>query len=128
MAVSVRMNALLEKELEQAAQRKGITKSQFIIDAVESALGRKTPTTCCWPSRRKTAAIVYKRVSGHMAKLHRHTQPQAHPGRCLSNSEKSCKHNTKPHKAIGRHTKPPNAGASNGCLQTKVWMHEGCFG
>ena len=43
MAVSVRMNALLEKELEQAAQRKGITKSQFIIDAVESALGRKNP-------------------------------------------------------------------------------------
>ena len=43
MAVSVRMNPLLEKELEQAAQRKGITKSQFIIDAVERALGRKNP-------------------------------------------------------------------------------------
>ncbi len=43
MAVSVRMDPLLEKELEQAARRKGITKSQFIIDAVERALGRKNP-------------------------------------------------------------------------------------
>ena len=41
MAVSVRMNPLLEKELELAAKRRGITKSQFIIDAVERSLGRK---------------------------------------------------------------------------------------
>lgn len=41
MAVSLRMDPLLEKELELAARRKGITKSQFIVDAVESALGRK---------------------------------------------------------------------------------------
>ena len=43
MAVSVRMNPLMEKELELAAKRKGMTKSQFIIDAVERALGRKDP-------------------------------------------------------------------------------------
>lgn len=43
MAVSVRMDPLLEKELEQAARRLGQTKSQFIIDAVERALGRKNP-------------------------------------------------------------------------------------
>lgn len=43
MAVSVRMDPLLEKELELAAQRQGVTKSQFIIDAVERALGRKDP-------------------------------------------------------------------------------------
>ena len=43
MAVSVRMNPLLEKRLELAAQRQGITKSQFIIDAVERALGHKNP-------------------------------------------------------------------------------------
>ena len=47
MAVSVRMNPELEKELELAAQSKGITKSQFIIDAVEHALGRKDPISCC---------------------------------------------------------------------------------
>ena len=34
MAVSVRMDPLLEKELELAARRQGITKSQFIVDAV----------------------------------------------------------------------------------------------
>lgn len=43
MAVSVRMDPLLELELEQAAQRQGLTKSQFIIAAVERALGRKNP-------------------------------------------------------------------------------------
>ena len=43
MAVSVRMDPLMEKELELAAKRKGVTKSQFIIEAVERALGRKDP-------------------------------------------------------------------------------------
>jgi hypothetical protein len=43
MAVSVRMDPLLEKELQQAADRQGISKSQFIIAAVERALGRKNP-------------------------------------------------------------------------------------
>jgi hypothetical protein len=43
MTVSVRMNPLLENELEQAAKRQGISKSQFVIDAVERALGRKEP-------------------------------------------------------------------------------------
>ena len=43
MTLSVRMDPLLEKELELAARRKGVTKSQFIVDAVERALGRKNP-------------------------------------------------------------------------------------
>ena len=43
MAVSVRMDPLLEKQLDLAAKRQGVTKSQFIIDAVERALGRKNP-------------------------------------------------------------------------------------
>ena len=43
MAVSVRMDPLLEIELEQAAKRQGLTKSQFIIAAVERALGRRNP-------------------------------------------------------------------------------------
>ncbi|OIN94253.1 MAG: hypothetical protein AUJ20_01260 [Comamonadaceae bacterium CG1_02_60_18] len=37
------MDPLMEKELEQAAKRRGITKSQFIIEAVERALGRNNP-------------------------------------------------------------------------------------
>lgn len=43
MAVSVRMDPLLEKELERAARQQGITKSQFIVDAVQRALGHKNP-------------------------------------------------------------------------------------
>lgn len=43
MAVSVRMDPLMEKELELAAKRRGVTKSQFIIEAVGRALGRKDP-------------------------------------------------------------------------------------
>jgi len=43
MAVSVRLDPLMEKELELSAKRQGITKSQFIIAALEKALGRKDP-------------------------------------------------------------------------------------
>ena len=43
MVMPVRMDPLLERELELAAQRKGVTKSQFVIEAVERALGRKNP-------------------------------------------------------------------------------------
>ncbi len=43
MVMSVRMDPLLERELELAAQRKKITKSQFVIDAVQQALGHRKP-------------------------------------------------------------------------------------
>lgn len=43
MAVSVRLEPLLEKELELTAKRMGVTKSQFIVSALEKALGRKNP-------------------------------------------------------------------------------------
>ncbi len=43
MAVSVRLDPLLEKELELIAKRLGVTKSQFIVSALEKALGRKNP-------------------------------------------------------------------------------------
>jgi RHH-type rel operon transcriptional repressor/antitoxin RelB len=43
MAVSVRMDPLLEKDLELAARKRGITKSQFIVEAVRHALGRQNP-------------------------------------------------------------------------------------
>jgi predicted DNA-binding protein len=41
MAISVRVDPLLERELELAAKRQGVTKSQFIVEAIERALGRK---------------------------------------------------------------------------------------
>lgn len=55
MAVSVRMDPLLEKRLELAAQRQGITKSQFIIDAVERALGYKDPYELMLQAKAETA-------------------------------------------------------------------------
>ena len=41
MTISVRMDPLLERELELVAKRKGVTKSQFVIQAVERALSRR---------------------------------------------------------------------------------------
>ena len=41
MAVSVRLEPMLEKELELTVKRLGITKSQFIISALERALKHK---------------------------------------------------------------------------------------
>ncbi|GAB4211125.1 MAG: hypothetical protein Fur007_00730 [Rhodoferax sp.] len=55
MAVSVRMEPLLERELELAAKRRGISKSQFIVEAVERALERKDP------------AELYRKVMEEMA-------------------------------------------------------------
>ncbi len=43
MTVSVRMNPLLERELEVAAKQRGVSKSQFIVQAVQRALGQKDP-------------------------------------------------------------------------------------
>ena len=55
MAVSVHMDLLLEKELEQAARRQGISKSQFIVDAVERALGHKDPAALYHKVMQETA-------------------------------------------------------------------------
>jgi RHH-type rel operon transcriptional repressor/antitoxin RelB len=43
MAVSVRLDPLLEKNLELSAKRQGLTKTQFIVAALERALGHKDP-------------------------------------------------------------------------------------
>ena len=63
MAVSVRMDPLMEKELELAARRKGVTKSQFIIDAVERALGRKDPYALMMEFKAQEAQPEYKVVA-----------------------------------------------------------------
>jgi RHH-type rel operon transcriptional repressor/antitoxin RelB len=52
------MDALLEKELELAAKRQGVTKSQFVIDAVERALGHKDPYKLLLQVRQEAAAYV----------------------------------------------------------------------
>jgi len=75
MAVSVRMDPLMEKELELIAKRQGITKSQFIIEAVERALGRKDPAALYRKVMQESAQYqVSERLpdgylSGHKAAL-----------------------------------------------------------
>lgn len=60
MAVSVRMDRLLEIELERAAQRQGVSKSQFIIAAVERALGRKNPYELMVALKAEEPRVEYK--------------------------------------------------------------------
>jgi hypothetical protein len=43
MTISVDLDAALEARLEQEAQRLGMTKSAFVRDVVERALGVKNP-------------------------------------------------------------------------------------
>lgn len=45
MAMSVRLDPLLESRVEQEARRRGITKSEFVKDALERVLGLKSPAT-----------------------------------------------------------------------------------
>lgn len=63
MAVSVRMDPLLERQLEQAAKRQGVTKSQFIVDAVERALGRKNPYELMLALKAEEQAPDYQAVT-----------------------------------------------------------------
>jgi hypothetical protein len=72
MTISVRMDPLLEKEMEMAAKRQGVTKSQFVIDAVQRALGYKDPLALLHQVREEFAPyhvkVADKRV-GHEATL-----------------------------------------------------------
>ena len=43
MALSVRLEPALEARLEQEARRLGISKSEFVKDALERVLGLKNP-------------------------------------------------------------------------------------
>lgn len=45
MAVSVRLDPLIEAKLTQQAALLGVTKSEFIKDALERVLGMKNPAT-----------------------------------------------------------------------------------
>ncbi|WP_131112054.1 CopG family transcriptional regulator [Sulfuricystis thermophila] len=44
MALSVRLDPLLESRVEQEARRRGITKSEVVKDALERMLGMKSPS------------------------------------------------------------------------------------
>ncbi|MEO9103039.1 MAG: hypothetical protein ABI212_02575 [Burkholderiaceae bacterium] len=67
MALSVRLNPLLEKELELAAQRRGITKSQFVIDAVQRSLGRGNAYELMVELQAEEVRAGQQSESGHFA-------------------------------------------------------------
>lgn len=43
MALSVRLDPIIEARVEQESKRLGITKSEFVKDALERVLGMKDP-------------------------------------------------------------------------------------
>ena len=43
MALSVRLDPVLESRIEQETRRLGISKSEFVKDAIERVLGLKNP-------------------------------------------------------------------------------------
>jgi predicted DNA-binding protein len=67
MALSVRMDPLMEQELELAARRQGVTKSQFIITAVERALGKREPLQLLHQVREEMASYKVKRPASQDA-------------------------------------------------------------
>ena len=62
MTMSVRLPPLLETRLEQEARRLGLTKSEFVIDAVERMLGFKNPAKLLRTVRK--SAAMGDRASG----------------------------------------------------------------
>ena len=66
MTMSVRLPPLLETRLEQEARRLGLTKSEFVIDAVERMLGFKNPAKLL-RTVRKSAAMGDRNASSQVS-------------------------------------------------------------
>ena len=43
VTVTLRMDSVLEKEISRAAKSQGVTRSQFLINAAQLALGKQKP-------------------------------------------------------------------------------------
>jgi RHH-type rel operon transcriptional repressor/antitoxin RelB len=71
------MDPLLEKQLEQAARRQGVTKSQFIVDAVTRALGGKDPYQLLLALKAEEARAPYLAQAKAFAKLEQPYDTQA---------------------------------------------------
>ena len=54
MALSVRLEPAIEARIEQEAQRLGISKSEFVKDAIERVLGLKSPAELLTQVRSET--------------------------------------------------------------------------
>jgi predicted DNA-binding protein len=54
MSISVRLDPVLEARLEQEVRRLGVTKSEFVKDALERVLGIKNPASLLQQVRSNT--------------------------------------------------------------------------
>jgi len=71
MALSVRLDPSIEARIEQEARRLGISKSEFVKDALERVLGLKNPAELLKQVRRGTpigATDTSERVSEKVRK------------------------------------------------------------
>lgn len=78
MAISVRLNPSLEARVEREARRLGITKSEFVKDALERVLGVKNPAALLQAVRSGTPmgdADASENVSAKMKKKLRAQRP-----------------------------------------------------
>ncbi len=68
MVVSIRLDPLIEAKLTQQANLLGITKAEFIKDAIEHALGMKDPAELLRKVRRG-ATLGQSNASANVSKL-----------------------------------------------------------
>ena len=68
MAVSVRLDPVIEAKLTQQANLLGITKSDFIKDAIERVLGLKNPATLLREVR-SGGKLGRRTASGNVSRL-----------------------------------------------------------
>ena len=78
MALSVRLEPVVEARLEEEARRLGISKSEFVKDALERVLGLKSPAELLAQVRSGTpvgSADTSERVSKKVKKKLREKYP-----------------------------------------------------
>ncbi len=69
MPISVRLPRILEARLEQESQRLGLTKSEFVIDALERTLGFRNPATLLRTVRKAGPMVTLSASSNVSARM-----------------------------------------------------------
>jgi RHH-type rel operon transcriptional repressor/antitoxin RelB len=60
VTISLRINDLLEKQISLAAKSQGITRTQFLINAAEMALGKRQPYALIQTLKAQEAQASYE--------------------------------------------------------------------
>lgn len=64
VTISLRVDALLEKQISLAAKSQGITRTQFLINAAEMALGKRQPHALLQTLKAQEAQASYDVTPG----------------------------------------------------------------